>query len=199
MAFIEQRLLSRTMVGASGGPTFSTRRIPLKSGIERRNATRSMPLHRYVMPYGAQKRDVQRLIDDAFIACMAGVTSFRFKDDRDFVATNELLPVLGTGAPQEVQLIKTYAFGSAAVARRIRKPVSGSVSMTDDAAPLAATIDYATGIATFTASVGGVLRWSGQFDVPVFFEDDEQFSDIVGRSGQLVMSTTVRLKEDMSV
>jgi uncharacterized protein (TIGR02217 family) len=134
---------------------------------------------------------------NAFNACMAGVFSFRLKDWSDFEANDELLVVLGTGAAQQVQLTKTYTFGSRAVARPIRKPVTGSVSMTADGAPLTATIDYATGIASFTAGNGDVLRWSGEFDVPVYFDDDQLiFSfDNRGASG-LFLTTDVTLLED---
>jgi uncharacterized protein (TIGR02217 family) len=137
---------------------------------------------------------------NAFNACFGGVYAFRLKDWADFEATNELLPVLGTGSPQTVQLIKVYEFGDRNVVRNIRKPVEDTVIITDDGVEIPAAVDYTTGMATFTASNGGILRWSGEFDVPVMFEDDSlSFSgDDKGADG-LFLTSDVSLMEDLSV
>lgn len=198
MAFIEQRLLECVTFGSSGGPTMLTRRVPLRSGIVRRNPMRSRPLYKYSMQYRNLTEEQHQEIIDAFNACYAGVYSFRIKDWSDFEAVNELLPVLGTAAPQSVQLVKNYEFGTQAVARPIRKPVVGTVTLTDDGAPLAASIDYTTGVATFTASSGGILRWSGEFDVPVMFMDDElEFTIDDKGAGGLFLTSDVGLEEDI--
>lgn len=201
MAFIEQRLLDCVAYGTSGGPTFKTRKIPLRSGIVRRNPLRSRPLYAFNVLYrNLQPTDHAEVIA-AFNACYGGVHSFRLKDWSDFEATNELLDTLGTGAAQSLQLTKTYTFGAEAVARPIRKPVTGTVTMTADGAPMAASIDYTTGIATFTTpSPGDVVRWSGEFDVPVMFRDDElPFSaDSRGANG-LFLTADIGLEEDISV
>lgn len=199
MAFIEERLLECVTFGTSGGPTFVTRKVPLRSGIIRRNPLRSRPLYRFRIIYRNLLPEDHAEVIAAFNACYGGVHSFRLKDWADFEATDELLPVLGTGAEQSVQLAKNYTFGPQTVVRPIRKPVAGTVVLTDDGTPIAATIDLTTGIATFTASDGGVLRWSGEFDVPVMFEDDElSFSgDDKGKHG-LFLTSDVSLMEDIS-
>lgn len=200
MAFIEQRLLDCVSFGTSGGPTFTTRKVSLRSGIIRRNPLRSRPLYRFKIVYRNLMPADHAEVIAAFNACFGGVHSFRLKDWADFEAQDELLPVLGTGAAQTVQLAKLYTFGPQTVSRPIRKPVAGTVTMTDDGAPLAASIDTTTGVASFTASNGGVLRWSGEFDVPVMFEDDElSFSgDDKGAHG-LFLTSDVSLLEDISV
>jgi hypothetical protein len=75
-----------------------------------------------------------------------------------------------------------------------------SATLTDDSAPLASSVDMTTGMATFTASVGGIVRWSGEFDVPVTFEEDELLFDAVNRStaGGLLLTADVGLEEDLS-
>lgn len=200
MAFIEQRLLECVTYGTQGGPTWLTRKVPLRSGIIRRNPLRSRPLYRFNIIYRNLEPEDHMEVIGAFNASFGGVHSFRLKDWSDFEANDELLAVLGTGAAQQVQLTKIYEFGNQNVSRPIRKPVPGTVTMTDDGSPLAATIDYTTGIASFTASNGGILRWSGQFDVPVMFEDDEMsFSgDDKGANG-LFLTSDVALMEDISV
>jgi uncharacterized protein (TIGR02217 family) len=196
MAFIETRLLDCVAYGTQGGPTWSTRRVGLRSGIVRRNAQRSRPLYRFVVLYQHLKPVDHQEVINAFNACRAGVFAFRLKDWSDFEAVNELVTV-GTGAEQTIQLAKLYEFGSQNISRTIRKPVSAT--LTDDSAPLAASVDITTGMATFTASVGGIVRWSGEFDVPVMFEQDELLFDAVNRSNAgLLLTADVGLEEDLS-
>jgi uncharacterized protein (TIGR02217 family) len=198
MTFINSRLLDCVAYGTSGGPTFKTRKIPLRSGIVRRNPLRSRPLYQFHILYRNLHPEDHADVIAAFNACYGGVYSFRLKDWADFTATDEVLPVLGTGSAQSVQLVKTYSFGTQSVERPIRKPVSGTVTMTHNNAPLTATIDYTTGIATFTTTAGHVLKWSGQFDVPVMFSDDQlSFSgDSRGEDG-LFLTADVQLEEDI--
>lgn len=77
----------------------------------------------------------------------------------------------------------------------------GTVTLTSNGAPLVpSAIDYTTGMVTFTTTAGHVVRWSGEFDVPVMFEDDElSFSgDDKGAEG-LFLTSDVSLMEDVSV
>lgn len=198
MAFIDERLLDCVAYGTQGGPTWLTRKIALRSGITRRNPMRSRPLYRFNVLYRNLKPDDHIAVIHAFNACFGGVDAFRLKDWSDFIADDELLGV-GTGAPQSVQLVKLYTFGSRTVSRDIRKPVTGSVTLTQNGAPLAGSIDYTTGIATYTATNGAVVRWSGQFDVPVVFSDDELlFSQDARGDDGLFLTADVQLEEDLS-
>jgi uncharacterized protein (TIGR02217 family) len=197
--FIEQRLLDCVAYSTEFGPTWSTRKIGLKSGIVRRNPNRSRPVYVASILYQNLLEEHYADVIAAFNACMGGVYSFRMKDWADFRATDELLPVLGTGAPQEIQLVKSYTFGSATLARPIRKPVTGTVSLTANGSPVASTVDYTTGIVTVTATNGHVLRWSGQFDVPMMFRDDQLPFQVVSRNdGGLIMTGDIGLEEDLA-
>lgn len=199
MSFVEARLLDCVSYGTQGGPTWKTRKVQLRSGITRRNPIRSRPLYRFNVIYRNLLPEDHIEVINAFNACYGGVYGFRIKDWSDFVADDELIPVLGTGSPVTTQLIKTYTFGNRSVTRPIRKPVTGTVTLTDDGSPLSASIDYTTGMATYTGSVGGIIRWSGEFDVPVMFQDDElMFSgDDKGANG-LFLTSDVGLEEDLS-
>lgn len=200
MAFIETRLLDCVSYGTAGGPTWLTRKVSLRSGIIRRNPLRSRPIYRFQLVYRNLEPADHVEVINAFNACFGGVHSFRLKDWSDYIADDELLSVLGTGSPQTVQLSKIYEFGNQNISRPIRKPVDGSVTMTDDGAPLSVSVDYTTGMATFTASNGGVLRWSGEFDVPVMFEDDQLSFSFDNRSASgLFLTSDVSLMEDISV
>jgi uncharacterized protein (TIGR02217 family) len=197
MSFVERRLLDCVSYGTVMGPSYKTLRVALRSGKVRRKPLRSRPLYRFVLLYKNLNPEHHSEVLNAFHACLGGAHSFRMKDWSDFEANSELLNVVGTGVAQQVQLTKTYTFGSLATERVIRKPVVGTVTMTANGAPLAATIDYTTGIASFTAGNGDVLRWSGEFDVPVMFEGDElPFSgDDKGVDG-LFLNGDVTLIED---
>lgn len=198
MSFIEERLLDCVAYGTEFGPTWSTRKIPLQSGVVRRNPRRSRPLYVATLLYQNLKPENYEDVIAAFNACMGGVFSFRMKDWSDFSAVDALLPVVGTGAEQDVQLYKPYEFGGQVVYRDIRKPVSGSVTMTANGSPVAAAVDYTTGIATLTAGAGELLRWSGEFDVPMMFRDDELPFQANNRSGgELVMTADITLEEDL--
>lgn len=200
MAFIEERLLDCVSYGTQGGPTWLTRRIGLRSGIIRRNAMRSRPLYRFRVIYRNLLPEHHAEVIAAFNACFGGVHSFRLKDWSDFEAEDQQLASLSTGSAQTLQLRKLYTFGSQTVARSIRKPVSGTVLMERNGVPFTPTsVDYATGEVTFTQAAGGVITWSGEFDVPVMFSDDElSFSgDDKGADG-LFLTSDVALEEDLA-
>jgi len=199
MAFIETRLLDCVAYGTQGGPTWATLRVPLRSGVVRRKARRSQPLYRFLLLYNNLQLVSHEDVIAAFNAARGGLHSFRLKDWSDFEATDEEFAT-GTGAGQVVQLTKTYTFGDQSLVRIIRKPVSGTVTLTADAAPLAATVDYTTGIATFTTTAAAVVRWSGEFDVPVMFESDELMFAANNRGpAGLFLTADVGLIEDISV
>lgn len=197
MAFIEERLLDCVSYGTSGGPTWRTRRISLNSGVVRRNAMRSRPLYRFSVLYKNLDPLGHKAVYDAFNACMGGLHSFRLKDWHDFEAVDEQF-ALATGSSQTVQLTKTYSFGAQSLARPIRKPVSGTVTLKHNGTPFSPTsVDYTTGLVTFTTTAGHVVSWSGEFDVPVMFEEDElPFSGEDRGAAGLFLSGDVMLVED---
>lgn len=200
MSFIETRLLDCVAFGTQGGPTWLTRKVGLKNGVIRRNPLRSRPLYRFTVIYRNLEPGNHAEVINAFNACFGGAHSFRLKDWSDFEAEDQQMSALGTGGSQTLQLRKLYTFGNQTVARPIRKPVSGTVTMTHNGSPQTATIDYTTGMATYTAPAGHVVRWSGEFDVPVMFEDDQlSFSgDDKGVNG-LFLTSDISLLEDISV
>jgi uncharacterized protein (TIGR02217 family) len=198
MSFIEERLLECVAYGTQGGPTWHTRRKGLRSGYVRRNPLRARPTYRFSIIYRNLQPEDHAEVLAAFNACMGGVHSFRIKDWSDYQATAETLPVLGTGAEQSTQLIKSYAFGAQSVARTIRKPVDGSVIVTANNVPIAATVNATTGVATYTAGNGTVVRWSGEFDVPVMFSDDALLFQFADRNQQgFFLTSDVQLEEDL--
>lgn len=172
MSFIETRLLDKASYGFQGGPEFRTRVVSLDSGRERRNAQWTRPRHRYTASYDRLRPEDYEVVRAAFYACMGQAYGFRYGDPFDFAAEDELVG-LGDGTRVAFQLVKAYTFGPASYTRTITKPRAGVVMKVNGSA-VSATVNTATGIATLAAPPAGaaVVRWSGEFDVPVRFASD---------------------------
>ncbi len=193
--FIETALLDKVTYGFIGGPTWSTTRVPLHSGIVARNAERSNPLYRYTAPYENIEQAQHDDVIKAFNACLGGLHSFRFKDHADFELIAEVLGTAVGGTDETMQLIKTYTFGGTDLVRTIKKPVTGTLQLYEDGTPLASTMDTTTGIVTFTSTVSMVITADVEFDVPVMFsEDNMQFNF----NNYRVHSIDINLEEDLN-
>ncbi|MBX9754531.1 MAG: DUF2460 domain-containing protein [Pseudomonadaceae bacterium] len=191
--FIEARLLDELAYGLSGGPTWSTLRTGLKSGITRRNVMRSRPLHKFDGSFDGRDEKVLAVLLAAFNATRGAAFGFRFKNWMDYQLQAEAFAV-GTGASQIVQLTKAYTFGAQTVLVPIRKPNEGLV-IKEGGNVLAATVDTTTGIISFTAPPGSVITASGTFDLPVSFDNDE-FGGAI--DSLKVYTIDIQLTEDMS-
>lgn len=99
--------------------------------------------------------------------------TFLFKDRADFnhwqVSTSAGAIAIGTGdaADTTFQLVKLYGSGADQRSRTITNPISGTVSIYLDAVLQTEatdyTIDYETGIVTFTAAPGGGVAITAKF------------------------------------
>jgi len=195
MSFIDERLLDKLALGFTGGPTWFTTKVWLFSGRTVRNAERSAPLYRFKAGYDRISRTEHDLILAAYIACLGSIHTFRFKDRADYQLSDVTIGTALGGADETMQLIKPYSFGSETVDREITKPAAG-ITLTEDDVSLAHTIDLLTGIVTFTSTAGKVIKATGEFDVPVYFDDDAldfTFENLVAHS------TDITLAEDQFV
>lgn len=179
--FIDYRLDPRYAYGFTGGPDWRTVQTPMRStGIVRRDRKWMMPQHRYSASYALEA-------DDAFaeLRAMTYVTAgawlaFRFKDWDDYQANRQLFGV-GDGTDDPLQLVRSYTKGPRTFTRIIRLPLS-PVIVDEDENVLSATVDPLSGLATPAAPwpSGKLLYWSGEYDVPVFFQED--YNPITRRS-----------------
>ena len=196
-SFIDVRLLDTIGYGTQVVPTNAILRKQLRSGVVRRRALRRN-IREYAIICKLLDPEDNRSVVNAFMACQDG-ESFRLRDQTDYRVTNQVLAV-GTGAEQIVQLFKRYDFGNKSVERPIRKPSPGTVVITAQTAPSGVTVDYTTGIATFTATDGEVVRFSCEFDVPVMFADDQLPMETVISDGVggILLAGDVTLIEDIT-
>jgi uncharacterized protein (TIGR02217 family) len=193
--FNETRLLDCVAYGSQFGQEFKTRIVTLRSGQERRNAQWTMPLGRYTVLYQALQPEDHTAVRAAHMASMGAAIPFRFKDWTDYQATNEVIGT-ATGDPQELQLTKAYTFGSLTLSRTINKPVADTVLLYADGVEIGVAVDEVTGIVSFIADLGAEITWTGEFDVPVRFDNDRLDMDPAAKSaGNFLLTGDVDLTE----
>ncbi len=175
MDFAEERLPEDIANGAEGGPEFSTDIVVLSSGHEQRNSNWQYPRARYHISKPLQTQaQIERL--QAFFRARKGrAAGFRFKDWSDYMLESEAIGT-GTGLETSFQLVKSYTSGGVQSVRTITKPVMGSISIFVDGflQSSGVSVDVTTGVVTFDTApaLGGVITASGEFDVPVRFDND---------------------------
>lgn len=177
LTFLEARLDPMITQGAQGGPCVvgRTKRYG-PSGFLTQNFVASQLGHRYDISHGVRNRaDAQTVVDAFYVLMATPYSGLRLKDWRDFQGTR-LNTTLTNITGSTWQLQRAHRFGSVTIKRDIFKPVTGTVFVFDaGGSPLTNSIDYTTGIATVT---GTPATWTGEFDVPVTFTDDEWMTDL---------------------
>jgi uncharacterized protein (TIGR02217 family) len=157
-------------------PVFKTLISELQNGDEYRNAEWIECRHRATAPFLNISKDAYREIKRMFLVCRGMAYVFRFVDELDNEATNEIFAV-GDSATDEFQLCKISIADGVEYQRNVYAIRIGSVpTVTVDGTPTTAfTINYRTGKVLFDSppALNAVLRWSGEFDLWVRFATDE--------------------------
>ncbi len=174
--------------GSRGGPGWATTVIETDSGSEARNQRWSYPRHEYDVAFGINTLARLEALLKYFHVVAGMAIGFRYKDwmdykscDRDSTPTAADCALgTGTGALATFQIVKVYTQGAYMRSRRILKPISGTllvaVAATGKTEGVHYTVDYTTGIVTFTAgnipTTGQAVTAGFEFDVPVRFATD---------------------------
>jgi uncharacterized protein (TIGR02217 family) len=203
MAFVEERFPVDISWGSVGGPGFRTTIIESAGGFEQRNIDWEQSRGTWNVTHGAKRAVQMERLRDWFYAMHGRAHGFRFKDWTDFSVEEEWFGD-GDDTTVDFQLVKTYDIIGQAYVRQIKKPVQGTIhvfldGVEKDEGPGAGEweLDYTTGIVTMgTAPLDvppvEVLTWTGQFDVPVRFDEDEMK---VSMDFEDVESWSLRVKE----
>lgn len=196
--FIDVELDICPAFGWQGGPSFNTRVVTTQSWVERRNGNNIECRHSYSLPLqNILDSDYLTLLKQVFMACRGQLHSFKVKDYSDHESDNEVFGE-GDGSTKVFQLSKTSSFGPASYIRTITKPLAGIVVRVNNVVT-AVTLDTLTGLVTFAAAPanGAVLRWTGEFRVPVRFNSDVLNTTIDNktRDNDYVMNGSVDLIE----
>lgn len=171
--FVEKLLPDTVAPGWSSRPAFSTYIKKMRGGAEFRNRQWRHPLRQFTAQY--RHKSQAYLIDEVVtLSYEVGGShlAFRAKDWSDYEARDEFVAV-GDGATWWFRLSKRYGEYD----RRILKPVPTTVTIKvngDVVNPNSYVVDGVNGTVIFgyPPSSGAHVEWSGEFHVPVRFEDD---------------------------
>lgn len=176
--FHEVNLPLPLALAATGGPERRVETLTLSGGQEARNAAWAGSRRRWdVGSAVARIETLQALI--AFFEARGGkLYGFRFRDMLDDrsgapgteVSAQDQAIGLGDGARTEFALVKHYG----GWARRIWKPVAGSVRVAVDGMEAAFGVNTETGVVTLASAplVGALVTAGFRFDCPVRFDTD---------------------------
>lgn len=161
--------------GASGGPRFLTAITATQSGREQRVAQWQRSRGEWNVSTGIRSRADIEAVLAFFYARRGRAHGFRFRDWTDFRATGQLLG-FGDGEETAFQLVRRYDSGGVVHARRITRPVEGTVVVYVDGMVVnnGVSVDHDTGLVTFSAppDPGVAVTADYEFDVPVRFDTD---------------------------
>lgn len=171
MAYLDAYLQPCPGFGWNGGPEFSTRIVEMASGRERRNADWSQARHRYTAPYLNISKEAYRLIKQMHMVCRGQLHCFRFRDELDYQADNEVFAV-ADGVRTEFPLRKVSTIDGISYERHVYAILDADI--TDNNSPVTPTVDMDRGTVTFVVAPtnGHILRWTGEFDIWVRFNQD---------------------------
>jgi|GEM_PF-262018 len=180
--FTETKLELGYDYGAIGGMRFKTTVIKDGEKNEQRNVDWWLPLGRWQLgERSLLQSDFEGINELEYLrgfhsARKGSKQGFRFKDWSDYQAKNQYVGV-GDDNITQWQLTKNYLADSHQTYRPITKPVVGTVNIyLDNIQSLNGwSVDYATGILTFEnpPKSGVIINADFEFDVPVWFENDE--------------------------
>ena len=184
MSYLSTRFPIYVAPGPMGGPGWSTDIATLRSGDEQRNENWSRSRHEYEASTGIKTNLHFNQVGAHFRMARGRLHHFRFKDWADFAAAR------GEGAMAMLtsttwQLYKAYGDVVGFIEyRKITRPVSGTLKVWDNNVLQSVTVNYETGIVTFSAPPSGspsgsLLECQFEFDVPVRYDTDKLRATLV--------------------
>lgn len=192
MSYINAYIARCPAYGWQGGPKFKTVIVAMDNGRERRNADIAEARHSFSVPFHNIKRADYAGIKQMHLVCRGQLHAFRFKDQLDYQAVNEDVTFAVVNGVPVYQLSKVSIVDGVRYTRNCYAIKSAVI--TSGGVPVAATVDMRRG--TITAGGGTGLKWSGEFDVWVRFnQDDLPFSIDSGNAKDKFISGQVDLIE----
>lgn len=174
--------------GAQSSIAFVTTVIANAAGVEPvRNQEQARPRRTINLGNPNIDGDTHDTIRNFFVHARGRLNGFLFKDWQDYFATQESIPVDGSATQR---LRKTYGSTDPFV-RYITRPNASTVVIEKNTGsgwtPLTVTTDYtldaSTGVVTWVGTplnAPTLVRWSGEFWIPVRFDRDDFPSQFLG-------------------
>ncbi len=172
MAYLNAYLGPVPGFGWAGGAEFQTRIVELQNGRNRRNANWAQARHRYSAPFNNISKEAYREVKRMHLACYGQVNTFRFRDQLDYEAVNEIFAI-ADGVQTEFQLSKFSTVDGISYQREVYA-LANTPIITANGSPASPTVNMNTGKVVFAVAptIGATLRWSGIFDIWVRFAQD---------------------------
>ena len=170
--------------GAEGGPEFKTIINTSASGSDEAVQQWTNPRRRWDISYGIQDITLLQSVITFFKGRRGRARGFLFRDWTDYTFTDQ---AIGTGDGTDgsdgtaaFQITKLYDDSVNPYTRNITRPTDGELVVSVDAVVKTETthytVDYSTGIITFTDGniplAGEAITVTGEFDIPVRFDTD---------------------------
>lgn len=198
MAFFEERLPDCFSFGARGGPMWSTEVVKTTGGFRFANGNWLMPLHVYDVSSGVKTPDDFELLRAFHFNVGGRRDGFRFRDWADYEATLQPMSLISGST---YQLLRRYTSGSRTFDRPIYKPATVAVFRTRAGvtSAISPTVGLTTGQVIVTGHLGGdTYSWTGVFDVPVAFVQDQLEAVIENKNptkGLLISWPAIQVEE----
>lgn len=154
----------------------------------------SAPLYEFDISHGLLLPDLAEEIDAMWhVVNFTPYVGLRMRHWGDYIGVKGKTSLVNISG-NTWQLRRTYTFASITFHRHVKKPNSDVGIFTSGDAPCTFTLDTTTGIATVTS--GTPSYWTGTFDYPVTFKDNEMVSRIEGTAvSQSVVPEPLLLEE----
>jgi uncharacterized protein (TIGR02217 family) len=173
---------------AQGGPSWFTTVNEGFSGFEQTNQNWALPKGKWKIALDHKAFSYFQQVYQFWMKAAGRAKVFRFLDLKDYQVTNEPCALIidspYTGCIYQLQ--NSYA-GALSPPKPILKPITAAVERFDgtycsDTVSIFVngvqqnsgwTLDYTTGLVTFTNAPNDTVTWSGQFHYPVRFDMDD--------------------------
>ena len=201
MTFINERLPQQVEIRAVRREREAVEVVKTDGGHEVRNLRHSQSLFEYEVsfPPGAYDNTVTQAVYDMWRASRGGLYAFRFRDwdSKNNTLSDEVIGT-GDGTNKVFQITQTHTVGGVSSVRNITRPVSPFTVKKDGVTTGSGySIDYATGILTFTTAPAAdvVVSVSGLFDIPVRFDMTYEATGMASFLEHIDTMTLLEVKE----
>lgn len=183
--------------GAKARIRYSTDVVMTDGGYRITNSRWAYPLHAFEFNLSPGYREDDAALDafiELFHAVGGSAGVFRFHYWRDLPAVGEDIGT-GDGSTTEFQLLRNYTRDGVTRQRKITRPIEGSVTVYANGTPVAAAVDYDTGVVIFSPAPTNGFALTADFenDIPVSFADDEL--EVLGLTSDLDQPVSIVLEE----
>lgn len=201
MTFINVRLPLQVEINAVRREREPVEIVKTDGGYEVRNVRHAQGLYEYDVSFPAGDYDSTTIaaVKDMFKASRGGLYAFRFRDwDKENNTLTDEVIGTGNGVKTAFQITKTWTVGGQSQVRNVTRPVSSYTVKKDGVTAVSGySIDYSTGILTFTSAPanGVVVSVSGVYDIPVRFDLTFQATGMASFLEHIDTLTLLEVKE----